>query len=406
VTFAPLAFAARRLVVAPDPTIGAFAWYVGNLRDGRIGTQVPVTSTSWSLVMDDAGKLEATAYLGDQDVRDLDLWTTAAVARSFLALAYVAPDGTETFLEAGPVWRLQFNAARHTLQIGAAGLWSYFDHRKVMPVLAAGQAPASVSSAYSALPLGTIAKRLVQLAATHTGGDLPVVLPDDETAADDADHQRTSPGWELDKVGDMLRNLTTVSGGPEIRFRPQRSTTDERFLEWVLETGTEADPMLHQPGADHYWDGSVSQSSLSDLDVVIDGNGMGSRAWARGAGQEAATLIGVADDTTLTDAGYPLLELDVTGYETEESASVVDKAAAGGLLGAGGPVVTFTATVRRDEFPMLGTYQVGDWSQVVVADHDLVPDGTYRSRVTQISGDDTDQVKVDLAPTIGSIVNG
>jgi hypothetical protein len=34
-----------------------YVWHVGTLRDGKLTTEIPVSSSSWSLVMDDAGTM-------------------------------------------------------------------------------------------------------------------------------------------------------------------------------------------------------------------------------------------------------------------------------------------------------------------------------------------------------------
>ncbi len=46
---------------------------------------------------------------------------------------------------------------------------------------------------------------------------------------------------------------------------------------------------------------------------------------------------------------------------------------------------SFKASADAD--PKVGSYAVGDWCDVQMADDDYVPDGTYRHRIAGLSGD-------------------
>jgi hypothetical protein len=81
-----------------------------------------------------------------------------------------------------------------------------------------------VTTAYTGLWLGTIAKRLVAQAMSWTGGDLPIVLPSDESSTD-PEHQRTYLGADFKPIGEALKQLMEVQGGPEINFQPRFTTT-------------------------------------------------------------------------------------------------------------------------------------------------------------------------------------
>lgn len=435
----PLALAVVR--PQPAPSLGFYSWHVGTLRDGRITNDLPMVSTSWSDVMDDAGTLSGTLNLADPAVAALNPYLTAEPCRCFLAVSYTDPTGTETFLAGGPIWSHSYDDPTRKLTIAAAGLWSYYDHRKILPVLLAGVNPATVTTEVVA-SLGTIASKLVQLAHTHTAGSVPVVFPADETGTIVKDYQ----GYDLPNLGQALRDLTGLQGGPEIQFVPRRRTDDRRYIEWVMRVGTTADPLLHQTGEDWAWDASVPRSSITGISVQRDGSAMGTRAWMQGAGSQVETLFGRADDTILTTAGFPLLEVAGSGQESEDSRTALDSAAAGLLAAQNRPVETWTVKVRRDEAPTVAQYAVGDWvslkidgwtrlgtpvvsvdgndlavpsdgndltgvldgnlpasSQPTTTKHPYLPSGTYRSRILSRSGDDSQDITLQLAPTLGGI---
>jgi hypothetical protein len=257
---------------------------------------------------------------------------------------------------------------------------------------------------YTGLSLATIAKRLVQLAATHTGGNLPIVLPADVTVPADAAHQRTYNGYDLAWVGEQLRNLMAVLGGPEISFVPRRTTADSRYIEWVMRAGTETDPLLHQAGSDWVWDGSVPKGGVTSISLAVDGTQMGDEAYVKGSGEASTALIGHAVKTTLTGAGYPLLELEVGGHESVTTLATLNDYATAELAASARTVLSFTVRVARDQAPAVSQYQVGDYVQLIVpTTHPyLTGGGTFRSRIVQRSGDDSTLVTLQLAPVPGS----
>jgi hypothetical protein len=382
--------------------VGQYTWYSGDLRTGRIYGQTPVVSQSWANVMDDAGPMQLVAQLTDPDIQALNLPSTAAPAKSFLAVAYSDDFGTETFLEGGPVWVHSYDDVTGQLTIGGAGLWSYFDHRKVIAVLGASN-PAALTATYAGLSLGTIAKRLVELAATHTGGNLPIVLPADEAEASDDAHTRTYNGYDMAWVGAALRDLTGVIGGPEIAFRPRRQAADPRFIEWVMLTGTEEDPLLHQTGPDWIFDQTAAQSPITSLGCAIDGTKMGDESWVKGSGQEAGTIFGHYLGTTLTDRSYPLLELEVTGHDSSENTVELDGYAQADVTNSQHPILTLTPKIDRDSSPTVALYAVGDYVQMTIAPgHPYFTAGaSFRTRITGKAGDDSTQVTLQLAPIPG-----
>lgn len=180
----------------------------------------------------------------------------------------------DTLVAAGPISADPF-AFPYSSRIIAAGLWSYFDRRLVLPVMEPGQLPRDVTSRWEGLSLRTIAKRLVQQANDHPLAGLPIDFEDDIAG----DHEREYPGSDGTWVGEALRNLTRVEGGPEVAFRPYL-TTDRRHVRWALVTG---DPQISQPGDPHYWDTSVPTPHASMVSLERDGSGLASHSYLAGS---------------------------------------------------------------------------------------------------------------------------
>lgn len=420
---------------------------VGELRTGRRITQIPVSGCSWSVqhrgtgdisidIPLDAGEFKVLErswvgglYFGEGVVVSPDTFPEAATpiwkpgdglrpeflaaiepARCFLAIVE-----DDMVIEAGPIWAWNYTHAG-VLQVKAAGLRSLFDRRFVMANIASAWAQWKVE--YSALSLGTIAKRLVSLAMSHTGGTLPIVFQADEGAPNDADHRRTYRGSELATVLSRLDQLMDVQDGPDIAFEP-RLTANRQGIEWVMRTGTEAQPMLFQPGSDWVWDSRVPRGGVSGLSVQRDASQLSQRSWIKGAGQDEALLMarrepGQIGQLDLRDAGFPLMEVSESRSSVEDVATG-NRWAAGNLAATLRPMQTWTCDVLARPTdtsgayvgPQLGQWRNGDWAKVWVDEAHpllslLLPKGFHRARVVGFSGGMDDTVRLTLSPTMES----
>jgi hypothetical protein len=401
-----------------------YSWHVGELRTGRITAEVPVSEASWQTVIDDAGALSFTTVLTDSTVRLLDLYTSAEPCRCFLAVAYTDATGTETFLEAGPVWTHSYDSADSRLTVAGTGVWALFDHRKILPVLAPGVSPASQTVSFASKSLGAVARGLVELAMTHVGGDLPLVLPADEAGTWSLSYS----GFDLAVLGQALRDLAAADGGPEIQFVPRRREDDRRYLEWEMLVGSAAQPLLTQDGEDLVFDQSARRSQVTGLTVNRDGSKMVDRWWTQGAGTDVSTKFGRADDATgLIAAGFPLLE-DSDQQSDVTDQAILDGGAAAALTANRSPILTYGLTVHRDGIQAdegSGVWRghsvvdcrVGSWAAVTVGgqlrnalgtvvgpkEPYLAPAGDtrdIRARITSVSGDLTPSISLGLAPEV------
>jgi len=363
----------------------------GELRTGRITGSIDVTTAPWSVVANGPGRIKTE--IAEHIVRDLDLRNNAQAARCFLA---VDVDGR--IQEAGPIWSRTWNDDDGVLTLGAAGLWSLFDHRHVLELADAGTPIQSRSVTLDTLTLGGIGKGLVALAMQWAGGNLPLVMGIGATAGD---HTETFPGWKLLKVGDQLRELTArEAGAPDIRFRP-RYQADRRFIEWVMDTGDEDQPLLTQVGADWVFDATARKGPVVSINTDEDATVMGMWAFETGQGNEEDTLMAWAYDRTLVDAGWPLLEV------SELRSTVSDLGTLSGhadnlLARSARPIETWTVTVRA---AAAAEVLPGDYCQVVPRTSSawLGLEGTAFMRVKTKSGDLGDNIKLEMYAVAGRL---
>jgi YD repeat-containing protein len=358
----------------------------GELRTGKITGVIDATGTNWAQTLNAAGSIDGVTVPDDVLAR-FNLRQGAAAARCFLAVEI-----DDRIQEAGPIWSRSYDWGKGQATFGAAGLWSLFDHRKVVPVLAAGQYVQNVTTTFTGADLGDIARQLVAQAGSHTGGDLPIVLP---AARPGAAHTESWPGWQLSKLGEQLTQLTQrQSAAPDIAFRPRRKSTDRRFIEWVMLTGTAAASQLSQGGSDWVFDTTLRRGPVLGIGTDEDATAMGMRGWETGNGTEASTLISVAEDDTLIAAGYPLLEQE-ENRSTVELQPTLDAYAAQLVARSARPVEIWKLTVHASA---AAEVQAGDYAQVITSGHPWLGTGSRRMRVQKKSGDLTEKVVLDMYP--------
>ncbi|ALV45835.1 hypothetical protein MB46_10420 [Arthrobacter alpinus] len=374
-----------------------FRLFVGNTVTGLITADIPASATSWGQRLNDAGAIDCTIPIRSKEVARLGIRAATAPLHQFMGISY-----GDTILEAGPIWKRAYEPDKETLKVTAGGLWSILDTIKALNwvALAAGTSPTQVTLDVVGKTLGSIARELVRISIQTNPNNpgLPIVLPDILAGI----NERHESGYTLPWLGQLLKNLTAVQRGPDIRFRPRFRADDARYVEWVMETGTDLSPLLTQSGPDWVWDGSVERSGVVGFGVVEDASNMAARAWQPGAGSEQNMKLKWAQDTTLIDtAGYPWTEVDVASKDVEDL-NLLQGYANAGMAAAKYPVEQWSVSVRANLKPLLGTYLPGDWAKLIIPDsHPILDPGDVRVRMMAIDGDHTETVKISLAPIGG-----
>jgi hypothetical protein len=376
---------------------------IGDLRTGRNLVYLPasgVSDLSWDVSRNQADSVSATFNLADDDTRKLGIPAAATPGASFLV---VVIDGVP--VAGGPVWIWNYSKPKRTLKVSGKGMWSYFDHRVLIPLVAqsipvidpvSGEPYGSMNTNLVGWSYGTIAKRLVAQAIAFTGGFVPVVFPADEAGP----YQRSYLGTDLAMIGERLRQLTEVINGPDIAFTP-RFTTDGQGMEWVMRTGTLAQPNI-AGATEHIWDYSVPEPSIADLEVTLDASNLVSRYWLSGGRSDDRTYIERVDDLSLLNAGFPLLE--ASGSSDAETPALLQSKAAEQVRINKAPKSTWSFRVRADGDPRAVDVNVGDYCRLIIANDDVIPDSGptgYRRRIAAKSGDLSDWVKVTVLDTYG-----
>ena len=377
-------------------------WFIADLRTGRQFLDIQVMENStWSRALNTAESVTAVLDMQDPATIALRPRQTMTPGRTILAVA-----AGDEILAAGPIWAHAYGRDRKTVTLTALGFWSYFDHRYLLPVVAATadvntfivpdpsaagktKPNSALATNLDNLEYGTIAKRWVQQAQAWTGGHVPVVFEDDRLGT----HERNHDAVDFKNIGTLLTQLSQLEDGPDIRFKP-RFTADRLGIEALLQTGTDADPLL-AGNAVHSWTVGVPGSTISGLQVDADATHLAGIAWASAGRSVDSVLVSRSTDTTLTDQGFPLFETLDTSHSTVVQQSTLDGYTREAVTLGRSALETWTFTAEAARQPYLGAYWEGDWCDITLPAYDadlgvgdpyLFEGGKVRRRITALSG--------------------
>lgn len=378
-------------------------WFIADLRTGRQFLDIPVmANSSWSRSLNSAENI--TAVLDMQDPATIALRPRQSMTPGRTILAVAAGD---QILAAGPIWAHGYDRDRKTLTLTALGFWSYFDHRYLLPLVAAtvdvgafivpdpsaaGKTVANTALATNLqnLEYGTIAKRWVQQAQEWTGGHVPIVFEDDRPGT----HERNHDAVDFKNIGTLLTQMSQLEDGPDIRFQA-RFTADRLGVEALLQTGTDAAPML-AGSAVHSWMVGMPGSTISGLQVGSDATHLAGVAWGSAGRSVDSVLVSRATDTTLTDLGFPLFETLDTSHSTVARQSTLDGYTLEAVTLGRSALETWTFVAEATKQPFLGAFWEGDWCDITLPAYDpklgvgdpyMFEAGTFRRRITAFSSD-------------------
>lgn len=336
-------------------SLPTYVYLVADLRTGRVLDELPLTSVRYNKPLNDTGKFSGTWELSRHPSSTRrDPYELTMPARRAL---YVVRDGRPMW--GGLIWTRKYDSSTHRVEIQGADWWSYFDHRKVLPLL---PAPVSVghvahlTTRFAGAEQNDIARNLVRLAQSHGGGDIGVEVDD---SASFIFRDREYPGHELKDTGEALRQLSSVLDGPDIMFGVAPGTNGR--IRRIMRVGT---PRLGQPGTAHVWE---TGGNIISYTWPSDATRMATRTFATGDGMAEGTPIAVAEDTGKYGAHWPLLESE-QGYTSVSEPATLQSHADADQLVARLPVVLPTFTVRGNTAPYVGDWDTGDDVRVVLRD--------------------------------------
>lgn len=357
-----------------------------DLRSNVITADLPLTEVRHGKKLGAAGNLEGQLKLSPRFTGD-----AYQLTRPGRNVIYALLDGQPWW--GGIIWTAGYDSDTGTIRVGCGDFWTYYDNRKLVPLLPgviASTTVASLSVQYLATDQNEIARQLLALAASHPGGDIGVVP---EATMSGISRDRTYYGYSLANIGEALRQLSNVLDGPDMMFdvagidaagRPQR----------ILRLGT---PRLGQSGSAHVFE---YPGNILSYQWPSDGTRMATRQFAVGEGMEAGQLIAVTEDVDKYVDGWPLLEGEgayssVSVYNTLQDHADEDQRAS--RL----PVALPALEVRGN----VGEWSCGDDARVVITDQ-FFPGGldtTMRIVAIDTSSAFGDKATLTMAPLLEDV---
>lgn len=224
------------------------------------------------------------------------------------------------------------------------------------------------------------------------GGELPI----DWLHADEAGiHDRTYAAYDAANLSwaDIAKKIANVSNGIDFQFRPYWA--DSRHVRLSFEAGTDTQPALGQTAQVPTLTAFAGGGTLEDLKVACLGPVM--RVYGTGSGTDEATLCHLSQDLTLCARPDPWPLVEMTHSDTDSDSADLVSAHADAILAASRtPLVQLTGEVSfSDEGGICpGAIWPGQLVDVDVRDHPWLPEGTYRLRLMEMSGTQSDHCQL------------
>jgi hypothetical protein len=380
--------------------VATWTYTVHDLLTNVLITELPLTGVGYSLVLNDAGQLRGSFKVDSRTAakrRVKDPYDATLPCRRCI---YALRDGVPQW--GGIIWTRTYSKSSGVVQLQAGDWWTYFDHRKLLPLLTppidVQFEIANLSVTQTGVDQNALARYLVTLAQSHSGGNLNISL---DAVTSGILRDRTWYGYELADVGQELRRLTAIVDGPDITFGVSPSPDANGRPVRIMRTGT---PLLGQQGSAWVWE---TDGNITDYTWPSDGARYAKRVFAAGSGNEFAQPIAVAEDTSEARAAWPLMESE-TGYSSVTDPTVLQSHADSDQQLARLPVVLPRLVVRGDRSPRIGEWGVGDDGRVRIED-DWFPNGIdttmriMRADVTPATEDQDESVELTMAPLLDDV---
>ena len=381
----------------------SYTVHCGTLRTGADISVLPATGCTFGDELKGVGSFSAAVGAGQCD--DGVLWDATRGGVTFWAVEWSGDFGRQ-IVAAGPIFARTGTDAGITY--GGSNLFGMMAHRRLINQ---GWTDAQISATWLAwynLDLGSIMAAIVAMTCTTAPANLPIVYQAQRGGA----NTRTYNGYDMSDVATAISALAAVEegtaglGGPDFVFEPRfkggaSAAVDFTRIEWVLRTGTAAAPSLTSATPLVLDRGAPGQQDVGAVSVVEDAAALATRAFVTGAGTERAKVIASSVDPTLTNAGYP--RMDVTRSTNALDYPTV-KAQSAALLTAQKRTPSATTVTVRADFWWANGSGLGTTVRLIDPAHPVFGPVDLTSRVLKWSGDIASQwVTLTLADSLTEV---
>ncbi len=360
-----------------------YSYVAYDLRTNRPVAEIPLSGVQWSVALNDDGALSGTIPAGTARGR-VDL-------RSLLhARTVIYPMRDGQYVPNGYIlW--DDNPTPTGLQISdgnALGLLSYFNRRRITNTIS-----------YLQVDQLAIAEDLITTAQEVPGGNIGVTVLG---LTSNVKRDRTYSASEIKNVREALLQLGAVLNGFDVNITVNADSDGSPRKTLLLgypylgRTQAATGLVMEYPGnvIDYNWQ-RLGSSLTTDM-------------WVLGAATDDTALRSLARNPALLDAGWPVLESDVSYTDVSEQ-STLNAHALGEAAERSGIVVVPTLTVYADDPPLM-SYMVGDYVRIRITSDSFggdpdVPAVDQNARITKITvtvpdNGDTETVNIELSAVV------
>lgn len=348
-------------VTAPAQPVPQYRYATFDLLTrAQLAEHIPFTIESYSRSLTEAGTLSAALNVGDARNRRLQPWDATQPRRTTLVVLR-----DEVVVGEWLIWqRPPYKPTEQKLNVNAAEIRSYFDHRLLRP---AGGPGSAKTLSFSQVDQFAIFRALIadSQAVTYNGlpvGDLSIEMDEAQLSGvlrdrkDAATEQGAYHGYTFSTYADLLDGLADLDNGFE--WRIDSFLDGDRALRRALRLGY---PYLGQPPDD---DAVTLEypGQIVDFEWPEDGAISANYVAAIGAGEDAAMKWSEAYAGAELRAGFPLLER-TTSYKSVSTQATLDGHARADAAALAGDITVPSLTVRGrpDIAP-------GDYIRIRIAD--------------------------------------
>ncbi len=400
--------------------------YITDIHTGQILNKIDIGSFSWRLTINDAElSTQRSKKVGEDEVTSVDVrWaevpgaTQAEKALALMpgmrAIAVFSQDDDDPINNGMGVPMLWGGidvrkSDWEGTSFGIESVYKMLDDRYAVPEGWFRDGRSTNVLNLSKMTMRGIASYVGTLCtSSKPGGELPVDWQyygekHVHVRGEDANkHVRNYQAWNVNNISgkDIFDKLAGVQDGVDMQFRPYMP--DSNHVRNMFVAGTDEEQYLKpESGNPVHFICHDGGGNLENLEV--DYSKPYQRVYATGAGEDAETLTAFAEDlTTVNHAnGLALHEMAMSATD-DDNFDLLKRDALGRLEASKVPLMQFSAEFDENDpnTPRVGVIHSGEPCTIDLQGYPDIPDGVYKTRIMELSGDETSRVKVvfDVLP--------
>jgi hypothetical protein len=306
---------------------------------------LPLSDVSYSQMLNGAGEFSASMSLNVQRQTAPGVYSNKAaelIANTITARTLVCVERNNQLIDGYILWTRNYSSDKPALELGGKSIWSYFEHRMVRSSVNPG-------TFFTSTDQMLIARTLVNNAQAVTGGNVNITVGT-ETCGVNID--RTYWNYEFKPVAEAVQEIANSTNGFDFFVQAAYVSGVPTFTLQLSypKRGREAttNGIIFEAGknliAYGYPEDSATQANL---------------IYVIGAGDGFDQLSATGRDTSVIDAGWPLLESQ-RSYKDEKVIVNLNNLATKAVADKAQPVTIPTFTVLGNTEPVFGSWLLGD----------------------------------------------